>query len=52
MMFAQEQILNSFDEFHPDTNYWEYFETTGKHYQVSVSADSALDWIKYIISNK
>ena len=46
MMFAQELILNSFDEAHPDTNYWQYFDAAGgQHYVASVSADSAFGWI-------
>lgn len=45
-LLAQEQILFSFDEADPDTNFWAYFDNHGgQHYQTSVSADSALGWI-------
>lgn len=45
-LFAQEQIINSFDAEHPDTNYWQYFDNQGgQHYQTSENADSALGWM-------
>ncbi|MBU2492920.1 MAG: T9SS type A sorting domain-containing protein [Bacteroidetes bacterium] len=46
VLFAQEQVLNSFDQADPDTNYWAYFDNHGgQHYQTSASADSAKGWI-------
>jgi hypothetical protein len=46
LLFAQEQILNSFDEANADTNYWQYFDGQGgQHYQTSDNADSALGWL-------
>ena len=52
MLFAQEQILNSFDAADADTNYWQYFDNQGgQHYQTSGSADSAFGWINILLSN-
>ena len=46
VLFAQEQILNSFDAEQADTNYWQFFDNQGgQHYQTSFNADSALGWI-------
>lgn len=45
-LFAQEQILYSFDAADPDTNFWAYFDNHGgQHYQTSVSADSLKGWM-------
>lgn len=40
LLFAQEQIINSFDTASPDTNYWAWFDEQygGVHYQTNTSA--------------
>lgn len=46
VLFAQEQLINSYDQADPDTNYWAFFDNHGgKHYQTSASADGSKGWI-------
>ncbi|MFH1197866.1 MAG: sugar-binding protein [bacterium] len=46
LLFAQEQIINSFDVASPDTNYWAYFANHGgKHYQVATNATADKGYI-------
>lgn len=41
-----QQMINSFDQASPDTNYWAFFDNHGgKHYQTNTNAASDKGWI-------